>query len=68
MEQQEWIARCSARLHGRWPRLDRLQRDEVATDLWHEARWREMEPELALVRWLSQGIPAQDGSDGRTSQ
>ena len=68
MEQQEWIIRCSARLHGRWPRLHRQQRDEVATDLWHEARWRDMEPELAVVQWLGQGIPVSDGSDARISK
>jgi len=30
METNEWVARCSARLHAQWPRLQREQRDEVA--------------------------------------
>lgn len=68
MEQQEWIARCSARLHGRWPRLQRQQRDEVATDLWNEGLWRDMEPELAVVQWLNLGIPTQDCGNVRTSK
>lgn len=58
METSEWIARCSARLHAQWPRLHRDQRDEVARDLWHDQRWQQSEPEVAVVEWLRQGIPA----------
>jgi len=57
MDQNEWIARCSARLHAQWPRLDRQQRDEVAAELWDDTRWRDLEPEQAAVDWLRQGIP-----------
>jgi len=57
MEANEWVTRCSARLHAQWPRLPREQRDEVAASLWQEERWRCLEPEQAAVQWLRQGIP-----------
>jgi len=57
MERNEWIARCSARLHAQWPRLAREQRDEAAAELWGNERWRQLEPERAAVEWLRQGIP-----------
>jgi hypothetical protein len=63
METNEWIARCSARLHAQWPRLHREQRDEVAFDLLADPRWQQMEPETAVVEWLAQGIPVRDPSD-----
>ena len=62
METSEWVARCSARLHAQWPRLQREQRDEVARDLWNDERWQGREPEVAVVEWLRQGIPAPVGS------
>ena len=62
LETNEWIARCSARLHAQWPRLQREQRDEVARDLWHDQRWQQSEPEVAVVEWLSQGIPVPVGA------
>jgi hypothetical protein len=63
MESSEWVVRCSARLHAQWPRLAREQRDEVARDLWNEQRWQHSEPEVAVVEWLSLGIPAPVGAD-----
>ncbi len=63
METNEWVARCSARLHAQWPRLQREQRDEVARDLWNDERWQRTEPEVAVVEWLSQGIPVPAGSE-----
>ena len=63
MESSEWLMRCSARLHAQWPRLAREQRDEVARDLWNELRWQHSEPEVAVVEWLSQGIPAPVGTE-----
>lgn len=56
MDSQEWISRCSARLHAQWPRLPRDQRDEVAVELMTQTRWRAMEPEAAAAGWLSQGV------------
>jgi hypothetical protein len=67
MDSNEWVLRCSARLHAQWPRLPRSQRDEVASDLGSDERWRQMEPESAVVEWLSQGIPVQGRSDVRPS-
>ena len=57
MDRQEWITRCSARLHAQWPRLRREQRDEVASELHGDDRWQSLEPECAVVEWLRQGIP-----------
>jgi len=68
METQEWVIRCSVRLHAQWPRLQRVQLDEVASDIWNDLRWREMEPENAAVKWLSQGIPVRSRDDARASQ
>jgi hypothetical protein len=53
----EWIARCSARLHAQWPRLPKADRDDAARDLWEEERWRMQEPEMAAAEWVRQGIP-----------
>jgi hypothetical protein len=53
----EWVARCSARLHARWPRLTRELRDEAAHELWEQERWREKEPEQAAAEWLRQAFP-----------
>jgi len=50
-------------LHAQWPRLQREQRDEVAKDLWNDPRWQQSEPEVAVVEWLRQGIPAPIGSE-----
>lgn len=63
METNEWVARCSARLHAQWPRLHREQRDEVARDLWNDEKWQQSEPEVAVVEWLSQGLPVRAGSE-----
>jgi hypothetical protein len=57
MDEQEWVARCSARLHAQWPRLHREQRDEAARELWLQDELRADEPETAAVKWLRQGIP-----------
>lgn len=59
MHAQEWVTRCSALLHAKWPRLQQGMRDEVASDLWSDARWQQMEPELAVIEWLRQAA----GSD-----
>ena len=57
MDTNEWVARCSARLHAQWPRVPREQRDEVATEILRDRRWQQAEPERAAVEWLRQGIP-----------
>ena len=63
MDTSEWVARCSARLHAQWPRLQREQRDEVAKDIWNDQRWQQSEPEVTVVEWLRQGIPVPIGSE-----
>ena len=56
--EQEWVIRCSARLHARWPRIGREQRDETAEELWRAGTWRELEPEQAAAAWIDLGAPA----------
>ena len=65
MNETEWVARCSARLHAQSPRLHRDQRDEVASELLHDSRWQHLEPEQAAVDWLRQGIPGDEKRDVR---
>lgn len=57
MDTNEWVARCSARLHAQWPRVPREQRDEVAAEILRDGRWEHVEPERVAVEWLHQGIP-----------
>jgi len=57
MTSQEWVTRCAARLHERWPRLPEDQLREVAAEIQREA-WRQIaEPEHAAAKWLHQGLP-----------
>jgi len=58
LDQHEWVIRCSARLHARWPRIGREQRDETAEELWRAGPWRELEPEQAAATWIDLGAPA----------
>jgi hypothetical protein len=62
MQTNEWIARCSARLHAQWPKLHRDQRNKVALDLWSDPQWRHCEPEAAVVDWLRQVLSVPVGS------
>lgn len=57
LDQREWVIRCSARLHARWPRIGREQRDEAAEELWRIGPWRELEPEQAAAAWIDLGAP-----------
>ncbi len=63
MDANEWVARCSARLHAQWPRLQREQRDEVAAEIHCDRHWQQLEPEQAAAQWLRQGIPSDTRSD-----
>jgi len=54
----EWIDRCSKQLQDYWHTVDPEQLDEVAIDLWHEARWRTLPPEAAALQWLQLGVLA----------
>ena len=62
MEANEWVARCSARLHAHGPRVLQEQRDEVAAEIHRDRRWQAFESERAAVEWLRQGMPV----DGRS--
>jgi hypothetical protein len=66
LEEQEWVIRCPARLHARWPRIGREQRDETAEELWRAGTWRELEPEQAAAAWIELGAPA-GGSASQTA-
>ena len=62
LEEKEWVIRCSARLHARWPRIGREQRDETAEELWRAGTWHELEPEQAAAAWIDLGAPAGERS------
>lgn len=57
MDANVWIARCSSRLHEQWPRVDLSDMDHLADALWADERWNMLEPEVAALQWISQGIP-----------
>jgi len=57
MDKQEWIARCSARLHAQWPTVPQEQLVEVAAEIQSEVQRQLEAPELAAIQWLRQGIP-----------
>jgi hypothetical protein len=57
VERQDWIARCSARLHERWPRLAEEELREVAAEIQREVQRQVDEPEHAATAWLRQGLP-----------
>jgi hypothetical protein len=57
MNPQEWLARCSARLHAQWPKVPQTLRDEVAAELRADPRWTSLPPEDAAAAWLAQGLP-----------
>ena len=56
MDQQEWIERCSTRLHAQWPRVPTEQLAEVASEIQRSVHQQLDDPELAAVEWLRQGI------------
>lgn len=61
-----WIAVCAHRLQQQWHTVDPLELEEVARDLWRDARLRSMSPEAAAVEWLKP-ITEQPGSVGRVA-
>jgi hypothetical protein len=54
---RDWISRCSDRLQKQWRTIDPTRLDDLAMDLARDERLRAMEPEVAAVEWLRQGIP-----------
>lgn len=59
MDSLAWIFRCAARLGEQWPRADAGELADTARELWGQARWQVMEPEVAAVEWLRQGFPSE---------
>jgi hypothetical protein len=59
MNDREWVARCSARLHALWPSVPRDQLDEVAEEIRLRALRQLDEPERAATDWLTLGVPAE---------
>jgi hypothetical protein len=57
MDPQEWVARCTARLHQQWPRLPDDQLREVAEELRRKVERQSDDPEHAALEWLRRGIP-----------
>lgn len=57
MDRQEWIERCSARLHAQWPRVPAEQLQEVASEIEQAVHQQLEDPERAAVEWLRQAIP-----------
>ena len=49
MERDDWIAACAHQLQRRWRTVDPEQLDEVAADLWSDARLRAMPPVRAAA-------------------
>lgn len=58
MDAQDWIERCSARLHRQWPNIHATDLEETARDLYQDERWRSMLPERAAETWLRPGALA----------
>lgn len=49
---RQWITACAERLHERWHTVEAAQLEEVAVDIWQDARLRSMEPAQAAAVWL----------------
>ena len=68
LTEPEWIAIAAHRLQHRWRTVDPEQLDEVAGELWHDVRLRELEPNQAIDAWLtplapSAGVPSKESED-----
>lgn len=49
----QWIAKCGEKLHERWDTVETAQLEEVAVDIWRDAKLRVMPPDDAAQAWLS---------------
>ena len=49
----QWVIQCAERLHERWQTVEPAQLEEVAMELWHDARLRSLPPAKAASLWLS---------------
>lgn len=57
MDRQEWITRCSVRLHAQWPTVPQEQLVEVAAEIQCKVLRQLEDPQCAAVEWLRLGIP-----------
>ena len=48
-----WIAACAHRLQLKWLTVNLAQLEEVASELWHDARLRALAPTDAAEIWLA---------------
>ena len=48
----EWIAQCAQRLRMRWQTVEIAQLEEVAVEIWRDARLRSLPPYEAAAQWL----------------
>ena len=53
LAQPDWIAIAAHRLQHRWRSINPGQFDDVASELWNDARLRELEPVVAVDVWLA---------------
>lgn len=54
----DWIARCAARLRRTWPTLAEADLEDAARALHDDPKLRAMQPEQAAVAWLRLGALA----------
>ena len=47
-----WIEACAHGLQKHWPRIDPLQLEEAASELWENKALRPMTPSDAVALWL----------------
>lgn len=52
-----WTWKCAERLHEQWPRVDRVDLEDLAAALHREVRWKALAPDDAALAWLRQAIP-----------
>jgi hypothetical protein len=57
MTREEWLTRCTHRLHAQWPRVPDAQLEEVARELLARLEAHANKPEEAAHDWLRQGMP-----------
>ena len=68
MNADEWTFKFARQLHEQWPCVDHSDLEHLAEALLCEDRWKDMEPTVAAVQWLRQGIPETNKAElGRTN-
>ncbi|MDH6594048.1 hypothetical protein M2165_003937 [Variovorax sp. TBS-050B] len=62
-----WIAACAHRLQQRWHTVDPLELEDVARELWRDARLRAMSPAEAAADWLRPITAPRNGTGTATT-